>query len=280
MKASVEHLRNTFAFSEHRACKVMQLPVNTFRYQTRRDDGMLREALIALAREKPRFGYRRLHVLLAFLGVLANHKRVFRVYREAGLAVKRKQRKRLVRIGRPLTPVTQANEEWALDFVSDAIASGRHIRLLTVVDAHTREGLALEVDTSLASQRVTRVLEKVIAERGVPQRLRCDNGPELTSRHFLAWCLTNRIELLHIQPGRPMQNGRVESFNGKLRDEFLNISWFRNLFEARKPSRRLPARVQRRKTPFQSCLPNTSRVCPRERHFALSSVGNRCVGPA
>ena len=97
---------------------------------------MLREALIALAREKPRFGKRRLHVLLAFLGVLANHKRVFRVYREAGLVVKRKQRKRLVRIGRPLTPVTQANEEWAL---------GRHIRLLTVVDAHTRECLALEV---------------------------------------------------------------------------------------------------------------------------------------
>ena len=175
--------------------------------------------------EKPRFSNRKLHVLLAFLGVLANLKRVFRVYREAGLAVKRKQRKRLVRIGRPLTPVTQANEEWAL---------GRHIRLLTVMGGHTRECLALKVDTSFASERVTRFLERIIAERGVPQRIRCDKGLELTSGHFLAWCLTNRIELLHIQPGRPMQNGRVESFNGKLRDEFLNINWFRNLFEARK----------------------------------------------
>ena len=109
-----------------------------------------------------------------------------------------------------------------------------HIRLLTVVDAYTRECLALEVDTSFASQRVTRVLEQIVAERSIPQRIRCDNGPELTSRHFLAWCLKNRIELLHIKPGRPMQNSRVESFNGKLRDEFLNASWFRNLFDARK----------------------------------------------
>jgi putative transposase len=132
-----------------------------------------------------------------------------------------------------LTAVTDANEEWALDFVSDAIASGRSIRLLSVVDAYTRECVALEADTSFASRRVTRVLEKAIAQRGRPQRIRCDNGPELTSRHFLAWCVEHRIELIHIQPGKPMQNGRVESFNGKLRDEFLNISWFRNLFDAR-----------------------------------------------
>jgi putative transposase len=235
MKASVEQLRNTYAFSERHACQLVGLPVSTFRYELQRQEETLREALIALAREKPRFGYRRLHVLLPLVfGKPVNHKRVFRIYREAGLAVKRKQRKRLVRVGRPLTAVTGANEEWALDFVSDAIASGRHIRLLAVVDAHTRECLALEVDTSFASQRVTRVLDRIVSQRGLPQRIRCDNGPELTSRHFLAWCLERRIELLHIQPGRPMQNGRVESFNGKLRDEFLNISWFRNLFEARR----------------------------------------------
>jgi len=121
-----------------------------------------------------------------------------------------------------------------LDFVSDGIASGRHIRLLGVVDAFTRECVALEVDTSFASQRVTRVLDRALSERGWPQRIRCDNGPELTSRHFLAWCIERRIDLVHIQPGRPLQNDRVESFNGKMRDEFLNISWFRNLFDARR----------------------------------------------
>lgn len=113
-----------------------------------------------------------------------NHKRVWRAYREAGLAVKRRKRKRLVRVGRPLEPATFRNEEWALDLVSDAIATGRSIRLLNIADAYTRECLALEVDTSFASRRVTRVLERVIAERGAPRRIRCDNGPELTSRHF------------------------------------------------------------------------------------------------
>jgi putative transposase len=110
----------------------------------------------------------------------------------------------------------------------------RAIQVLSVVDAYTRECLALEVDTSFASRRVTRVLEAIIVERGGPQAIRCDNGPELTSRHFLAWCIARKIELVHIQPGRPMQNGRVENFHGKLRDECLRVSWFGNLFEARR----------------------------------------------
>jgi putative transposase len=234
MKASVEHLQETFAFSQRRACGLVGIPVSTMRYCAKRNDDALRERLIDLAREKPRFGYRRLQVLLEREGYRANHKRVFRIYREAGLSVKRKKRKRLARVGRPLAPVTRANEEWALDFLSDAIASGRHVRVLAVVDAYTRECLALEVDTGFPSRRVTRVLERIIAQRGLPERIRCDNGPELTSRHFLAWCLDHRIDLLHIQPGRPMQNGKVESFNGRLRDEFLNVSWFRNIFDARR----------------------------------------------
>ena len=233
MKASVEHLRSGCAFSERRACRLLELPVSTFRYATRRSDDELREQLVTLARENPRFGYRRLRIHLPERGAGINPKRVFRVYQEAGLAIKRKPRKRLVRVGRSLATVTERNEEWALDFVSDAIASGRAIRVLSVVDAYTRECVALEADTSFASRRVTRVLEKAIAERGRPQRIRCDNGPELTSRHFLAWCLEHRIELMHIQPGKPTQNGRIESFNGKLRDEFLNVSWFCNLFDAR-----------------------------------------------
>jgi putative transposase len=140
-----------------------------------------------------------------------NHKRVFRVYREAGLAVLRKTRKRLVRVGSPCAVLTAANQEWALDFVHDAMASGRAMRVLNVIDACTRECLALEVDTSFASRRVTRVLEQIVAERGTPVTIRCDNGPELTSRHFLAWCIERQIELVHIQPGKPQQNGYVEA---------------------------------------------------------------------
>ncbi len=168
--------------------------------------------------EKPRFGYRRLQVLLGRAGEHVNHKRVHRVYREAGLMIRRKKRKHCVREGKPLLARTSANQEWALDFVHDAVECGRAIRVLSVVDAYTRECLALEVDTSFASRRVTRVLDAIVAKRGLPQAIRCDNGPELTSRHFLAWCVERQIELLHIQPGRPTQNARVESFHGRLRD--------------------------------------------------------------
>ena len=126
------------------------------------------------------------------------------------------------------------NEEWALDFVADALASARSLRILTVVDAFTRECLALEADTSMGSLRVLRVLERLIAERGAPQRIRTDNGPEFTSRAYLAWSLEQRIELVHIRPGKPVENALVESFNGRLREECLNMSWFRNLFDARR----------------------------------------------
>jgi putative transposase len=233
MKAAVEHLKQDFAFSERRACGILQLPVSTFRYRSSRCDAELRDKLVELAREKPRFGYRRLHILLQRDGERVNHKRVWRVYRAAGLCVKRRRRKRLMRVGTPAIAATRANERWSLDFVSDGLANGRAIRVLSVVDTDTRECLALDVDTSFPSPRVTRVLDRLAATRGWPERIRCDNGPELTSRHFLAWCIDRRITLEHIQPGRPMQNGHVESFNGKLRDECLNVSWFRNLFEAR-----------------------------------------------
>lgn len=234
MKASVEHIREKFAFTERRACGVLLVPVSSYRYQPRQSDDGLRARLIALAREKPRFGYRRLHVLLGREGAHVNHKRVHRVYRQAGLALRRKKRKHCARVGTPLGVYTTANQEWALDFVHDAVASGRSIRVLTVVDAYTRESLAMEVDTSFAGLRVTRVLDKIIDQRGLPLAIRCDNGPELTSRHFLAWALERKIDLVHIQPGKPTQNAYVESFNSKLREECLRVSWFQNLFEARR----------------------------------------------
>jgi putative transposase len=226
-------MRQEYAFSQRRACGLMTMAVSSYRYESRRSDEGLRQRLVELAREKPRFGYRRLHVLLRRGGEAVNHKRVHRVYREAGLSIRRKKRKHCERTGQPLRACTAANQEWALDFVHDAVQSGRTIRVLSVVDACTRECLALEVDTSFASRRVTRVLEGIVAERGTPQAIRCDNGPELTSRHFLAWCVERKIELVHIQPGRPMQNGRVESFNGRFREECLRVNWFWNVMDGR-----------------------------------------------
>ena len=187
-----------------------------------------------LEREKPRLGYRRLHVLLGRWGEQVNHKRVHRVYREAGLMLRRKERKHRVRAGKPLLAGTAANQEWALDFVHDAVECGRAILVLSVVDAYTRECLALEVDTSFASHRVTRVVDAIMAERGMAGAIRCDNGPEFTSRHFLAWAVERQIEVIHIQPGKPTQNGRIESFHGRLREECLRVSWFQNLFDARR----------------------------------------------
>ena len=234
LREEVRWLGEQYPVSQQRLCGLMQIAVSSYRYRSTRSDAALRERLVELARKKPRWGYRRLHILLTGSGMSVNHKRVFRVYREAGLAVRRKARKRLVREGSPQPELTAANQEWALDFAHDALANGRAIRVLTVEDEYTRESLALPVDTSFASRRVTRELERILAEREKPLAIRCNNGPEFTSRHFLAWCIEKQIALVHIQPGKPQQNGYVESFHGKLRDECLNVSWFENLWDARR----------------------------------------------
>jgi len=219
--------------SQRRACKLVDLDRSSYRYEPQSDrNAALRQELVNLARQKPRYGYRRLHALVTKRGFPVSAQRVYRLYRAEGLAVRRLKRKRITRM--PVAShLARSNQEWALDFVSDSLATGRGIRVLTVVDAFSRECLSLEVDVSLSSRRVTRALEAVIERRGNPEAIRCDNGPELTSRHFLSWCEERKIQLIHIQPGRPMQNGHVESFNGRLRDECLNANWFRNLVDAR-----------------------------------------------
>jgi putative transposase len=234
-RADAAFLIEKFAVTERKACELAHIARSTFRYRAdQQKDAELRKKLTQLAQEQPRYGYRRLQVLLRREGQTVNHKRIFRVYRAAGLSVKRKNRKRLVRTGWLAVAATAPNQQWALDFVHDRLASGRTIRVLTVVDTFTRECLALEVDSCLPSRRVTRALDRVISERGRPASIRLDNGTELTSRHFLAWGIDRRIALAHIQPGKPVQNAFIESFNGRLRDECLNTNWFRNLWEARR----------------------------------------------
>jgi putative transposase len=157
-------------------CGLLSIAVSSYRYCSRRSDESLREKLVRLAREKPRYGYRRLQVLVEREGERVNHKRLWRIYREAGLCLKRKKRRHCVRVGLPRPTLTGANQEWALDFAHDVLAAGRNIRVLSVVDAFTRECLVLEVDTGFASRRVTRVLDEIIVRRGRPQAIRCDNG--------------------------------------------------------------------------------------------------------
>ena len=207
----------------------------SYRYEPRPDrNAELRDELVKLARQKPRYGYRRLHAVLERRGQAVNVKRVYRLYVEQGLAVRRRRRKRLVREQQIEPRLIRANQEWAMDFIVDGLANGRMIRILSVVDAFTRECLVLEADTSLGSGRVTRALDRLIEQRGQPESVRSDNGPEFTSRRMLGWAEERKINLIHIQPGRPMQNGHVESFHGRLRDECLNASWFRTLNDVRR----------------------------------------------
>jgi putative transposase len=176
MRTDVAFACQQFEVSERRACKLMDVDRGSYRYEPRPDrNAQLREALIALARQKPRYGYRRLHALLVRRDHPASVMRIYRLYRAEGLAVRRLKRKRLSRVA-VASHLVRSNQEWALDFACDTLATGRGIRVLAVVDAFTRENLSLEVDTSLSSRRVTRALEGVIERRGKPEAIRCDNG--------------------------------------------------------------------------------------------------------
>jgi putative transposase len=234
-REAAAHLRSVYEMSERRACRVLGFDRTSVRYQaTRPDDGELRARLKALAQERRRFGYRRLHVMLRREGHAVNRKRVQRIYREERLTVRRRGgRKRAMGTRRPLeTPLT-ANQRWSLDFVSDQLTDGRRFRILTVIDNCTRECLALVADTSLSGARVARELDTIIQQRGRPETIVSDNGTELTSNAILGWADEASVGWHYIAPGKPQQNGFNESFNGRLRDELLNETLFRSLPHAR-----------------------------------------------
>jgi putative transposase len=260
-----------YALSERHACKLLDMDRSSYRYESRPDHNrLLREELITLARQKPRFGYRRLWALLVKRAHQVNVKRVYRLYRQEHLAVRRPKRKRLERAAPVNALLTAPNQEWGLDFVSDAVASGRGFRILTVVDGFTRECPAVEVGISLGSRRVTRVLERVIAERGAPQTLRCGDGPEFTSRHIIGWCERRGIRLVHIEPGSSVQNGYVESFNGRFRDECLNANWFLHIGDATQ-------KIEQWRMEYNEERPHSSLAysTPREYAEACSDSGSR-----
>jgi putative transposase len=234
-RRAVQAVIEKIGLSQRRACSVATCHPKTFRRVLQPpDDDDLKQRLQELATERRRFGYRRLHVLLRRDGIIANHKRVYRVYAAAHLQI-RKRLKRRVAFGRgdPAPIVTTCNERWSLDFVHDTLRNGRRIRTLNIVDDFTRECLAIEVDTSISGSRVARVLDRIADERGLPKTIVMDNGTQLTSLAMLAWSAEHRVRLHYIAPGKPTQNAFIESFNGKFRDECLNECSFASLQEAR-----------------------------------------------
>jgi putative transposase len=234
-REAAAHLQSAHGMSERRACRVLGVDRSSVRYEaTRTDDDLLRERLKALAGERRRFGYRRLHVLLRREGHAVNRKRVQRLYREEKLTVRRRGgRKRALGARRPLEAALAPNQRWSLDFVSDQMTDGRRFRILTVVDNCTRECLALVADTSISGVRVARELDRLVQERGRPETIVSDNGTELTSNAILGWADDRQVGWHYIAPGKPQQNGHNESFNGRLRDELLNETLFRSLGHAR-----------------------------------------------
>ena len=221
--------------SERQACKLLALDRSSCRYaSTKQSDSLIRERIRSLAAEWKRYGYRRIHLLLQREGIAVNHKKVYRIYISEQLQVRKRKRKKLTgHRGKPDPVQRCANQRWSMDFVSDSTASGQKFRVLTVIDEWTREALACEVDTSITGQRVVRVLNRIAMERGFPQEILTDNGPEFAGRAVSLWTYSHQITHHFIQPGKPSQNGHSESFNGKLRDECLNEHWFRSVPEAR-----------------------------------------------
>ncbi|MGQ2933343.1 MAG: IS3-like element ISSpma3 family transposase [Sphingopyxis sp.] len=234
-REAVAHLQACHGMSERRACRVTGADRKSMRYRSQRgDDADVREKLRELAQQRRRFGYRRLHILLRREGVMINRKKTQRLYREEGLMVRRRRnRRRAIGARAPAPVLALPNQRWSLDFVHDQMASGRRFRVLNIVDDVTRECLRAVPDTSISGRRVVRELSDLIEERGRPGMIVSDNGTELTSNAVLAWCGEVGVEWHYIAPGKPMQNGYVESFNGRMRDELLNETLFLDLDHAR-----------------------------------------------
>ena len=262
--------------SLRRACRVIGLSTATWRYQRRTNatNVAVLARLQAHAAERARFGYRRLHIMLERDGLFVNHKRVHRIYRAAGLQVRRRRRKRLTRADRvPLPLPSRPLERWSMDFTVDTLADGRGFRTLNIVDDFTRECLAIEVDRSLPGLRVTRVLDRLHTAIGLPPAIVVDNGPEFAGRTLDAWAYARGVALRFIRPGKPIENAYVESFNGKFRDECLNEHWFLNLADAK-------AVIELWRIDYNTVRPHSSLDDATPQAFARASTEARRLPPA
>jgi putative transposase len=234
-RAAAAYLQDTMGLSERRACSIVSVDRTTIRYRSRRPpDTKLRGRLRELANERHRFGYRRLFILLRREGEPSGINRIHRLYREEGLTVrKRRARRKAVGTRAPILVEARPNARWSLDFVYDQFANGRRFRVLNIVDDVTKECLGAIPDTSIAGRRVARELTAIVARRGTPGSIVSDNGTEFTCNAMLAWCKETGINWHFIAPGKPIQNAFAESFNGRMRDEFLNETLFFDLDDVR-----------------------------------------------
>ena len=281
-REAVRVVREQAELSERRACGLIGMHRGSWRYQRKeRNEASLRARLHELATERPRFGYRRLYIFLrrektedGTLRWPVNHKRVYRLYREEGLAMQRRRRKRFRAEARvPLTLPTRANEVWTMDYTHDQMAGGRKFRTLNLMDGYTREALQIEPDTSLPGLRVVRVLEGLRERRGTPAAIQVDNGTEFTSRVVDQWAYQNQVALHFIERGKPTQNALIESFNGKFRDECLNQNWFLDLRHARKV-------IEEWRVDYNTVRPHSSLGYLTPEEFAAEIGGEKGCGKA
>lgn len=220
--------------SERRALRVIGMSPSAFRYQPVTDRNVaLKEKIVALAQRHRRYGAGMIYLKLRQAGEIVNHKRVDRLYAEAGLQVRRRKRKKIPIAERhPLERPLAANQVWSMDFVFDRTAEGRSIKSLTVVDDATHEAVAIVPERAMGGQQLVRILDQLVWTRGLPQAIRTDNGKEFCSRAMLTWAHARGVQLFLIEPGKPNQNAYIESFNGRFRDECLNEHWFTSIRHA------------------------------------------------
>lgn len=274
-RAVVHYVQAAWEVGERRACGALGFWRSTHRYRSVADrQEELRIKLRELAASRPSYGYRRLHILLAREGWRVNHKRVYRLYVDEGLAMRRKRPRRRVSAARRerMPAPGKTNEIWSMDFVSDQLYSGYAIRVLTIVDNYSRESLALKVGRSLRAEDVVEVLRGLVRERGKPKAIRVDNGSEFTSRVMDQWAYWNGVTLDFIRPGRPVENAHIEAFNSRFRQECLNENWFLSLADAQE-------KVEAWREDYNVNRPHSSlgNLAPAE--FALDRGGSSASAP-
>ena len=269
-------LRAAFKISERRACLLLAVNRKSVRYKSVKTDvPALRARIKDIAATRVRYGYPRIHILLRREGWVINRKRVYRIYREEGLSMRlkppRRRKSAVVRSARPIADTV--NHTWSMDFMSDNLADGRKIRLLTIVDNFSRECLALDVAAGFKGTDVAQALTRIVGERGRPRQIRCDNGPEFISKALDQWAYWNKVELDFSRPGKPTDNAFIESFNGRVRQELLNASWFETLDQAREMTSAWRAEYNEHR-PHRS-LGNTSpKEFARAHSMTASKAGN------
>ncbi|HET6243443.1 MAG TPA: IS3 family transposase [Bacteroidia bacterium] len=233
-KDRVDYVCQEHGYSLTRACKLINFPRSLYYYVSIKDDTPVIEKLQELAEKKPKEGQDKFYGRIRNAGLIWNRKRIARVYKLLGMNTRKRTRKRLpARIKTPLIIPQQPNDTWSMDFMHDTLMNGRKFRVLNIIDDYNREALKIEPYFSIGSNLVIKILERLLLERGKPKVIRVDNGPEFISSAITEWCLDKNIKLLHVQPGKPMQNGYIERFNRSYRGDVLDANLFENLWQAR-----------------------------------------------